>query len=455
MRVIAHSILLLALGLLTNPVAHAVTDDDRVAAYRAFRTLFDAGNFAAALPIAENLVKITEEQLGETDRALANPLANVGTTQLKLGDHAAAEASYLRAVQILERTVSAADRQLITPLYGLGANYLAVKRPDAAVAPLKRALDLVRNLDGLYHADQLPILRQLIDAYVGAGSFADAEKEHNYAYRVAESAYGRTDPRLLDPLERLAGWYEFVGRYGTARALHEQALGLVERDGKRTDIRKVGPLRGIARSYRLEYLYGPEKTEEPATDAFGNPLGGFSDRQTGQLQLRGERSLAFAAQIVAANEPIDQRLLGETLTDLGDWYLTGGATDAGKEQYVKAWEALTTAGDTSLLNAPRLLAYRPSAFAIGRSRLDPAEATVQPIELRFTVTEDGRVRGVTTAPADVSDGIVRSVSTALGRARYAPRIENGVAVATDRVTFVERVLVRNVPPEADQPVNAD
>ena len=51
----------------------------------------------------------------------------------------------------------------------------------------------------------------------------DAEKENQYAFRVAESAFGRNDLRMLEPLDRLARWNEFVGRYTTARGLHARA----------------------------------------------------------------------------------------------------------------------------------------------------------------------------------------------------------------------------------------
>ncbi len=454
MQTILRCLSLLALGPLAVSQAQPVTDETatdetRIAVYREFRQRFDAGDYQAALPIAENLVSLTQKQFGDADRALVNPLANVGTTQLKLANHAAAEASYLRAVELLERSASNTDRLFIAPLHGLGATYLAAKRPGNAVTPLKRAVDLSRNLDGLYNDRQLPIVRQLIDAYVATGNLADAEKEHNYAYAVAETSFGNNDPRMLDAHERLAGWYDFVGRYSSARSLYERSLALIDRLGKRTDLRKVAPLRGIARTYQLEFLYGAEKTEE-ALDAFGRPVTPFANLQAGRMQDRGERALEFALQIITTNEPVDHRLHGETLADLGDWRLVSGATDAAKLQYGKAWEALTLAGDTTLLQAPRQLAYRPSPLTVGRSRLDPAEATEQPLELRFSVTSEGRVRGVTATPTELSDSIVRSVSTALGRARYAPRIENGVAVDTDNVALIERVLVRNPPPQADQ-----
>ena len=40
------------------------------------------------------------------------------------------------------------------------------------------------------------------------------------------------------------------------------------------------------------------------------------------------------------------------------------------------------------------------------------------------------------------DAIVRGSVMSMKRSRYAPRIENGAAVPTENVVFVERVLVR-------------
>ena len=168
---------------------------------------------------------------------------------------------------------------------------------------------------------------------------------------------------------------------------------------------------------------------------------------------RAEQALQFALEIITANSPVDQRLRGETLVDLADWNLVSGETAAARQRYAQAWDALALAGDTTLLQHPRQLAYRASPFSAGRSRLDPAEATSYPLELRFTVTSGGRVRDVVAQPNNLSEGVVRSVATALTRARYAPRIENGSTVDTENVSFTEQVLVRNPPPDA--PANAD
>jgi tetratricopeptide (TPR) repeat protein len=438
----------LALWMLTGP-AWAVTDDERVQAYREFRTLFDAKNFAAALPVAEKLVALTETQYGAEDRQLVNPLTNVGTTQLRLGNHAAAEAAYLRAVRILELKAPGADRQLLRPLHGLGTTYLAAKQYEAAVAPLKRALDLSRNLDGLYNANQLELVNPLIEAYVATSRLQEAEKEHSYAFRVAETTYGKNDVRMLNPLEKFAGWYEYVGRYATARVLHDRALALVEKSGTVNDLRKVRPLRGIARSYRSEFLYGPEDQESSQpTDAFGNPLPSFDSTQGTQLQRRGEQALRFAVQIIEKNEPLNHRLRGETVVELGDWFMIGGNTARAIEQYRDAWRSLELASDTTLLQQPRQLARRASAFSVERSRVDPAEATLKDVETRFTVTREGKVLDVTSPTTDVSEPIVRTVISSMRRARYAPRLENGEPVDTQDVQFVERVAIRTAQPGA-------
>jgi len=164
--------------------ALAVTDDDRVAIYRDFRALFDAGQYTAALPVAERLVAATEEQYGEQDRALANPLANVGTTQLRLGNFKAASEAYRRALAILDKVAPATDRARLRPLQGLGISYARTDQAGPAGDTLKQAVDLSRNLDGLYNLEQLDFVRALIDVYVAENRLEDAEREHLYAFRV-------------------------------------------------------------------------------------------------------------------------------------------------------------------------------------------------------------------------------------------------------------------------------
>jgi hypothetical protein len=68
------------------------------------------------------------------------------------------------------------------------------------------------------------------------------------------------------------------------------------------------------------------------------------------------------------------------------------------------------------------------------------------VELRFRVDRDGRLDNVTSPTTDVPDSVIRNSIASMKRSRYAPRVENGAAVATDDVVFYERVLIKSTQP---------
>jgi hypothetical protein len=69
------------------------------------------------------------------------------------------------------------------------------------------------------------------------------------------------------------------------------------------------------------------------------------------------------------------------------------------------------------------------------------------VHLVFKVDRDGRIDEVTSPTTDVPENIVRNSAASMKRSRYAPRIENGIAVPTENVVFVERVLVKVTSPD--------
>jgi TonB family protein len=310
---------------------------------------------------------------------------------------------------------------------------------DASVA-LKRAIDLSRNIDGLFNIEQLQILDPLISSYIALDLTADAEKEQQYALRVAESAYGKNDVRMLKPLERYGRWLEQLQRYTTARLLYARALTIAEQAGGRGSVLAVEPLQGIARSYRLEFVNGAE--EAPATpDPFGaNDMPVVADGQ--RLNPDGERALRLALAALDRNAPVDHKKRGETLVELGDWYTSAGAAGKGVEVYREAWKDLTQANATALLETPRVLQYRPPPSSVKRSRLDPDESEERYCEVRYTVTKDGRTDDVQIVGSDAAESTQKSVVSAVKKARYAPRYENGEPVETQNMTMRERLLIR-------------
>jgi len=442
----ALATLALAIAATALPgIAHAATDPERFETYRQFRAAFDADRLTEALPIAQQLVATTEQQYGSDDRQIVNPLTNLGTVYYRLGDFPNAETAYLRAVRLIEGKLAGADRMLMRPLLGLGETYLATKQYAEGATALKRAVDLSRNLDGLFNVEQFDILDPLIECYVALDRLGDAEKENQYAFRVAESAYGRNNLKMLEPLDRLARWYEFVGRYTTARGLHARALQIAENAAGRGNTQAVASLRGLARTYYLEFIYGPEEVEAPPDPFATNSAMPQIGQNENRLNPEGERALDYALEALGKEDPLDHRARGETLVELGDWYLIGGATAKANNAYREGWKELSAAGNdaVSMLQAPRRLAYRPPSASIARARPnDPGSYEERFVETRFTVLADGKVVDIETVGTDAPAAIEKATVFAVRKARYAPRVENGEPVATEGVQLRERVLLR-------------
>jgi tetratricopeptide (TPR) repeat protein len=425
--------------------ALAVTDAERIATYKEFRAQFDAKQYAAAQPLAERLVQLTEEQYGAEELQLTNPLTNLATVHYKLGNFPAAIENYQRTLRILQSKSTIGDKAQIRPLHGLGISFIGARDPESAVVALKRAADLSRNTDGLFNIGQVEFIDALIDAYGATGRWAEAEKESLYAKRVEEAAYGRNSIKLLDRYDKLARFYEADRRYTSERVVYEMALSVLQRNAPENDLRRVGPLRGLARSFRLEAFYGVEGADTGGTfNAGTNGAQVFSD---GTASRRGETTLATALQIIDSNTPVNHELRGQVLTDLGDWFLSFGQSRRAFDTYAEAWKSLAEAGNTKLLETPRILTYRPSISSVDRSQLDPAESEIKAVEMHFRVERDGRIEDMSSPTKDVPEMVVKNSMASMKRSRFAPRIENGLAVPTDGVVFIERVLVKATLPE--------
>ncbi len=433
--------LMVAAALLAPAAALAVTDADRVAVYREFRTAFDAHHYPEALPFAEKLVALTEEQYSSKDRALVNPLCNLATTHYRMGDYKGAEDSYLRSVKIAADTGGNTDRLLLRPLQGLGATYYATKQYDDASTTLQRALDLSRNLDGLLNPAQMPILEPLIGSLVNLERHSEADREFQYAVRIAESAWGSSDSRIMRPLDHYAHWLEHMGRYPSARAQYARELTVAEGAGTRAARLVIEPLLGIARTYRLEATNGTEEPSGQYVDPFAQGFGVTSDRGPRGLNPDGEKALLLALQTIDRMHPVDHRLRGTALMELADWYLCADQTEKSLARYREAWKEFQQTGSTATLDAPRQLAYRSPASSITRSALaERSNADEHSVQATFTVTRDGHTTNVTTNSNDASTAQQRLVLIALKHARYAPRLVNGEPVDTEGVTLTEKLL---------------
>jgi TonB family protein len=431
------------------PPAPAVQSTDRAALYRAFREHFDARRFTEALPLAQQLVTVTEGLYGPTAVELVAPLSNLGTTMLRLKDTNGAAVQFQRALKIVETRNGGFSHDVIAPLFGLGVTYAAAGDYQASTDTLRRAVDVSRKLDGLFNVGQLALVEALISSYVGLGQYEDAEREQQYALRLAENSYGRNDPRLLPMLERGALWFEQSGRFIAARQTYARALEIARRAGGDNDPRMIAPLRGIARMYRLEYLYGAEPVSltagpQSSSSVYSSTTAPVTAETPGMLNDAGEDALTLALAVIEAHPEIATAQLGDTLVDLGDWYMVAAKPRDAMRAYKEAWSALAAPGakGTAALATPAQIIYRAPSVSRRNPTVDPSEYIEGFVEVQFVVTPEGRVKDPAVATSDVSETIGKSVVTAIRRARYRPRFVDGAPVLTNDVRYNQRVYIR-------------
>ena len=423
--------------------------DERVAAYREFRTAFDAGNYQDALPHGIRVVELTRSQFGDEAPELLNPMSNLGTTYYRLRQYEPAMDTFRATLKLLDQESDSADERLVRPLLGLGLSLRALGRDEEAVVPLKRALDITRNREGLFALSQLPLQKQLIAAYMATQRLEEAGREQQYAFTVAETAYGKNDVRLLAPLDDLARWNEAMGRYSMARLLHVRAVQTADSAPGSTPVLAVNGLRGIARSYRLGYVYG-ETEEAAASAANASAADNMLQRAVVGPSGEGERALRVAIERLRAASPVDSRTLGEVQADLGDWYLTAGSPQRAIPQYRDAWNTLNSIGASQLLAQPVALTYRPPSVAVSRGPQDPDRYAVQDVDLRLGIDAQGVVRStVVTNAAAERESAERAVSSAVRRTQFRPAMIGGEPAATTDTPFRERVWVKLPDPDKE------
>lgn len=442
MRAPGLLMILLAVAQPFSLAGAADATDERAAAYREFREAFDQGDYKAALPIADRVVEMTRSQFEEGAPEVASALTNLATTYYRMKAYGEALDNYREAIDVLELLGNPGDTRLVRPLHGMGSALVALRRPEDAIVALKRAVDIIRARSGLHAEEQIPPLKTLIAAYKAADLLAEASREHDYAFSVAEQAYGKNDQRMLGPIGELAQWYEHLGRYADARSLHVRAVQIAD-SVDANSLEAIPGLRGIARCIRLDFTYNNgEASDSFAVSAVDDPRYSQTTRSSGAPNPEGERALRIALSRLG-EEPEQAALRGEVLIDLGDWYLTARKKSLALEQWASAWKDLATAGDTSKLDRPTAVIYLAPPFAVSQRQRDPEEHSEQLVRIRLAIDETGAVREATVAnPAPERESAEKAIQAALYRSAWRPAFRDGEAVAVNDFVFQERIYVK-------------
>ena len=439
-------------------------------AYTSFRSEFDAGRYAEAVPHAERVLKLAETQAATpTAEDVQVALMNLGMVQNLSEDYVGAETTYLRVIKLIESSGRPLHERLARAYAGLASAYHDGNRHDLAVKSFDQAIALKRRHEGLLTTQQVPLVQKYIDSLTELGRYQDALQAQKYLLRIATREYGSTSVKLAPTLEDIGRWYAGIGAYDQSRRTLKQAIEIVEAAEGPNSPRLVGPLLALGTCNRLQLLDPAAQplatADEERASMFQNSVATIpSGYSPAMMAAEGERALLRAADITdQATPPVPVQVLN-VRTQLGDWYQLRNQPERARPHYQQAWRAAAQLTGNlngksyteAIFGKPVLLhIIRPDRWNRYAER-PPTEVEVRNVRVEFTVDPQGRPDALEVI--DDSGDVKRGEKTAWSvksTARYRPRFENGEPVATPGVQLSQPWILLLQPPAptpADPPL---
>ena len=360
---------------------------------------------------------------------------------------------YQRQVAELERREGPYSDSLAEPLAGLGRYYQHSGDMEQALRLYQRALHVVRVNEGLYSERQIPILRELLDAYRATGEIELLDNRYDYYFRL----YGNGQPPYTDVRLRAAlgylRWQREAVRLGIDEDGSRRLLALYQlNDELLSEVAadSTVPLalyRDLVQS-QVRNLYLLEDRFAPALQKVGaapvSPLFAsdwtqeeFHKKRLETIQRdslsRGSDLLRDVIERSAATAGSDE--LARLHLELGDWYQWHGKDKQAAQQYQQVVQLLSKPDQSELLQ--RWLGQPvelPDNGAFWQPRPGASGEPLAVVSVRYDVSATGRVSNL---QAVASDSEKTSLTTRLKRklrqTRFRPRWISGVAESASQI----------------------
>ena len=185
------------------------------------------------------------------------------------------EKAYRDAIKGIESVHGAYGPGLSEQILSLGTTLQSQGRHEEAVQLFKRGVHLARINDGLYSAQQLPLLQGQVASHIALGQYAEADERQHYMYRVQLRTMDNSQVRT-QALMQQAKWQYNAYQLGLGEAgflrlmamwdLYRLALtDTLDREGE-TSPALLPPLQGMLRAQYLIAAYQPEDGYSGADD---------------------------------------------------------------------------------------------------------------------------------------------------------------------------------------------
>ncbi len=370
--------------------------------------LFDQGLYEEAVPVAERMVELTEEELG-LSLALGVSLSNLAILQRRLELYEPSEQNFLRAIDVIREVDGTYSEAAINPLIGLGVNYQARGDYFEAVTIFEEARTVSRRAYGLLNEQQIEILDHLSSTMIDMENYVEADEHQLTALRLMERVYGVDTIEVLPAIYKFARWLRSAYRFQEERSQYARAMNIIRGHAGAQDLSMVAPLRETGNSFRIQKL----------------PEG------------RGVSSLRRALEIAESQPEPDDLIIAEILVDIGDWNVAFSKVGPTGDEYRRAWQLL---GELANGDALREEWFDEPSYVLrenpsNRGLVSPDDRGALPgyVLIAFDVTENGRTTNVIvveSVPPGLKDD---STARAINRSRFRPRMVDGELVSARRL----------------------
>ena len=420
-----------------------------------------------------------------TPQAGTNPPAVASSTPTAAND-------YQQEVDRLTERFGPYDPQLGEQLLSLGLVYQRLRQYPDAIQALKQSLHIQRVNEGLQNLNQLPILQNLIETNIAAEHWDELDQNYEQLLWVHRRNYGNGDPRLLPIIDKIGRWK--INAYtnhllkrnpsstiAEAEKLYDRTADILTEQFGKTDPRLIDPLYGAALvNYQLMIEIANRPLDEFRTrgrmitssvryvqQCFRAPTGavrcvtipimtqnfeGLSDaQQQKDMDIHNSfvvagRSLKRIVEIHEAHPELPADSLAKALVHYGDWKLLSGDRGEAIKHYQRANQVLTTSGAKqeeidSYFGAPKRIPTLRLPLPAVEKQL---EETHKPAYVVATVDVSSNGKGHNVQIVEESNpengSVRRKAKDRLKQGLYRPRFENGQPVDTTgfRIHFTDQ-----------------
>ena len=359
--------------------------------------------------------------------------------QLEAGEYRAALALAQAEVAAIEASGTNYDRPLVEPLTVIGDAYLQLDDAPAAMQAYERARYVVRMNDGLDAASQVGILHREARAFVKMGNHTAANDRYETAYLVRLKHLGHT-LELVPGQIQLADWYRSNRQLGVAMALYRDSMDLIEQADPVNERLRAQLHRKIGLTYR-EYRW-PAKgqrtrfiTPKPGGRMWHDPS--LVHRNLNEWRRHvGTKALKRATASLRETDAGAGEIVNSIL-ELADSLMMYRIYRQAFEHYESAYE-LAVADAPQLVDAlferPKLLFQpHPGSLRDASTGRPPVPGR---IEFSVSVDRKGRVRNIKTVHVEPKGVLVFPYRRAVRNGRYRPALRDGKSVDAHNIKAV-------------------